>query len=160
MYAVKINEVWELLNPLPRSWNNMAPVNSDNFKKFGIKKLIVPKIEANQKRGEIIYDSKKDVCTYKVIYKTVEELKNEELQAAQTVTAIQFIAQLSFEGISENDLINVINTLPEPQKTIALVSYKRANTFERSNPLIELVGKAFGKSVDDLNQIFINAQKI
>lgn len=76
------------------------------------------------------------------------------------VTAIQFIAQLSFEGISEANIMAVIDTLNEPDRTVAKVSYNRAVYFERTNPFISLIGQAFNKSEDDLDNIFINASNI
>lgn len=78
----------------------------------------------------------------------------------EKVTAIQFIAQLSFEGISEQNIMAVIDTLNEPDRTVAKVSYNRAVYFERANPFISLIGQAFNKSESDLDDIFINASKI
>ena len=77
-----------------------------------------------------------------------------------TVTAIQFLVQLKLEGINESDILTVINSLPEPNKTIALISYNRATYFERENPLLLLVGQAFGFNSQKLDEIFINASKI
>lgn len=76
------------------------------------------------------------------------------------VSAIQFIAQLELQGITEAAIMQVIDTLPEPNKTIARVSYKRAVYFERNNPFISLVGQSFSLSEDEIDQIFINAENI
>ena len=88
---------------------------------------------------------------------TDEDFKEE---VPKMVNAIQFISQLSFEGITEAAITKVINTLPEPNKTVAKVSYQRAVYFERNNPFLDLVGKAFNKTDGELDQIFINASKI
>ena len=78
----------------------------------------------------------------------------------ETVTAIQFISQLSFEGITEDLIMTIIDTLPEPNKTVAKVSYKRAIYFERNNHFISMIGQVFEKTEEQLDQIFINASKI
>lgn len=76
------------------------------------------------------------------------------------VNAIQFIAQLSFEGITEEMILQVINTLPEPSKTIARASFLRAVYFERNNPFIPLIAQAFHKTKEQIDQIFIKANKL
>lgn len=82
------------------------------------------------------------------------------IEVPNQVTAIQFISQLEFEGITEEQIMNKINTLQEPNKTIAKVSYQRAVYFERNHPFIDMVGLVFGKSKNDLDNIFINASKL
>ena len=78
----------------------------------------------------------------------------------EKVTDIQFISQLALEGISEDSVISIIETLPEPNRTIAKVSFERETEFHRNNPLMELVRKAFQMNNEQLDQIFINASKI
>jgi len=82
------------------------------------------------------------------------------VEVPSTVTAIQFLAQLSFEGITQSQIIAVIDTLSEPNKTLARVSFLRAGTFDRSNALMSLVGQAFGKSELEMDEIFIKANKL
>ena len=95
-------------------------------------------------------------------YITKEELPTITVQeiVPEYVTALQFIIQLSLEGISESDIITVINTLSEPNKTIAKVSFYRATIFERNNPLLLIIGQAFEFDSAKLDEIFINANKI
>lgn len=76
------------------------------------------------------------------------------------ITAIKFLVQLELEGVTESNILAIINTLPEPSKTIANVSFKRATIFERINPLLLLVGQAYGFDSAKLDEIFINANKL
>jgi hypothetical protein len=76
------------------------------------------------------------------------------------ITAIKFLVQLQLEGVTEANILAIINTLPEPNKTIANVSFKRATFFERDNPLLSLVGQAYGFNSTKLDEIFINANKL
>ena len=92
-------------------------------------------------------------------YETIT-LSDSPVEVPSTVTAIQFIAQLSFEGIAQSQILAVIDTLPEPHKTLARVSYDRAATFDRSNALMSVVGQAFGKSDLEMDEIFIKANKL
>lgn len=76
------------------------------------------------------------------------------------ISAIKFLVQLELEGVTEANIVAIINTLPEPNRTIANVSFKRAAFFERSNPLLLLVGQAYGFDSNKLDEIFINADKL
>jgi hypothetical protein len=92
----------------------------------------------------------------------IEGATNEELieEVPTEVTAIKFLVQLELEGVTEANILAIINTLPEPNKTIANVSFKRATFFERDNPLLLLVGQAYGFNSAKLDEIFINADKL
>lgn len=76
------------------------------------------------------------------------------------VTAIQFLSALAFAGISENQIIQVIQSLPEPSKTIALIAFKRATIFERDNEFIAMLQGYFNLSNTDVDNLFINANNI
>lgn len=76
------------------------------------------------------------------------------------ISAIKFLVQLEMEGVTEANILAIINTLPEPNKTTATVSFKRAAFFERDNLLLLLVGQAYGFNDAKLDEIFINADKL
>ena len=76
------------------------------------------------------------------------------------VKSINFLVQLELEGVTEAGILAIIDTLPEPNKTIARVSFKRATFFERDNALLLLVGQAYGFDDAKLDEIFINANKL
>jgi len=67
----------------------------------------------------------------------------------QIITRRQFKIALAILGKNEQDILNGINQLPEPTRTIATISYTEAGTFERSNPELILVGKIFLQMTDE-----------
>jgi hypothetical protein len=74
----------------------------------------------------------------------------------QIITRRQFKIALAILGKNENDILNGINQLSEPTRTIALISYTEAGTFERSNPELIFVGKTFLQMTDEqIDNIFI-----
>lgn len=74
----------------------------------------------------------------------------------QVITRRQFKIALAILGKNENDILNGINQLPEPTKTIALISYTEAGTFERTNPELIFVGKTFLQMTDeDIDNVFV-----
>ena len=95
-------------------------------------------------------------------YITKEELPTIEVSEVvpAEVSAIKFLVQLELEGVTESDILTIIDTLPEPNRTIASVSFKRATTFERDNALLYLVGQAYGFDDSKLDEIFVNASKL
>ncbi len=73
----------------------------------------------------------------------------------EIITRRQFKIALAVLGKNEEDILNGINQLPEPTKTIALISYTEAGTFERSNPELIFVGKTFLQMTDEqIDNIF------
>lgn len=151
------NNEWIVYGSLPKSWGNKHPYNAVEE---GFKDASRPTLTATQKLGSIYYDEANDLVTYNVIEKTVDEIRAEDLVAAQVIPNLNFKLQLSIEGITEADILAVIDTLPEPDKTTATISYYEAGTFARANPFIALIGQAFSKTDDELDTIFIKANKI
>jgi hypothetical protein len=90
-------------------------------------------------------------------YETIEVIPQEEIiQVPEILTRRQFKIALAILGKNEQDIISGINQLPEPTKTIALISYTEAGTFERSNPELIFVGKTFLQMTDEqIDNIFI-----
>ena len=88
---------------------------------------------------------------------TVEEIvEYQKSLVPQVITRRQFKIALAVLGKNENDILNGINQLPEPTKTIALISYTEAGTFERSNPELIFVGKTFLQMTDEqIDNVFV-----
>jgi len=78
------------------------------------------------------------------------------IEVPQVITRRQFKIALAVLGKNEQDILNGISQLPEPTKTIALISYTEAGTFERNNPELIFVGKTFLQMTDEqIDEIFI-----
>lgn len=74
----------------------------------------------------------------------------------EIITRRQFKIALAILGKNENEILNGISQLPEPTKTIALISYTEAGTFERNNPELIFVGKTFLQMTDDeIDNVFL-----
>jgi hypothetical protein len=88
---------------------------------------------------------------------TAEEIAEyQKSLVPQIITRRQFKIALAILGKNENDILNGINQLPEPTRTIALISYTEAGTFERTNPELIFVGKTFLQMTDEqIDNVFI-----
>ena len=77
-------------------------------------------------------------------------------EAPELITRRQFKIALAVLGKNEQDILNGISQLPEPNKTIAMISYTEAGTFERNNPELIFVAKTFLQMTDDqIDEVFI-----
>jgi hypothetical protein len=87
---------------------------------------------------------------------TEEEIKEYERSLIpQEITRRQFKIALAVLGKNEQDILNGIDQLPEPQRTIARISYKEAGTFERYNPeLITVATMYLNMGEDDIDEVF------
>ena len=78
------------------------------------------------------------------------------IEVPQVITRRQFKIALAVLGKNEQDILNGINQLPEPNKTIAMISYTEAGTFERNNPELIFVAKTFLQMTDEqIDEVFI-----
>lgn len=107
------------------------------------------------------YLAEKDIVGVEYVEATPEEIEEVNKPIVpQEITAIKFFIELEKQGIFEDALMAFISTLDEDSERKARISLLKGATFERNNPLLELVGFAFGKSEEDIDQIFINANQI
>lgn len=88
---------------------------------------------------------------------TTEEIAEyQKSLVPQIITRRQFKIALAVLGKNEDDILNGINQLPEPNKTIARISYMEAGTFERFNPELIFVATNFLQMNEaDIDEIFI-----
>jgi hypothetical protein len=87
---------------------------------------------------------------------TEEEIKEYERSLIpQEITRRQFKIALAVLGKNEQDILNGIDQLPEPQRTIARISYMEAGTFERYNPELITVATMFlNMDEEDIDEVF------
>jgi hypothetical protein len=77
-------------------------------------------------------------------------------EVPELITRRQFKIALAVLGKNEQDILNGISQLPEPNKTIAMISYTEAGTFERNNPELIFVAKTFLQMTDNqIDEVFI-----
>ena len=74
----------------------------------------------------------------------------------QVISRRQFKLALAFLGYNENDILNGIDQLHEPNRTIARISYLESGTFERFSDDLIYVGKNFLQLTDEqIDEVFI-----
>lgn len=87
-------------------------------------------------------------------------------EVPEQITALQFFTQLRKEGITKEAIIQVLEYLKSEGYIsqeifdVAIVAIDKATVIERNNDLLPLIGSAFEKSKEQLDLIFINANKI
>jgi hypothetical protein len=73
----------------------------------------------------------------------------------EIITRRQFKIALAVLGKNEQDILNGIDQLPEPNRPIARISYMEAGTFERYNPeLIAVATNFLNMTEDDIDEVF------
>lgn len=90
----------------------------------------------------------------------IEGTTSEEILAKnpvpELITRRQFKIALAILGKNEQSILNGIAQLPEPNQTIARISYMEAGTFERNNPeLITVATNFLQMSSEEIDQVFI-----
>jgi len=89
-----------------------------------------------------------DCETYTVEMKNISDVP-------QVITRRQFKIALAVLQKNEQDILNGIDQLPEPSRTIARISYMEAGTFERYNPELIAVATMFlNMNEDDIDEVF------
>ena len=94
----------------------------------------------------------------------VESATQQEIEEAnkptipEVVTRRQFKIALAVLGYNEENILNGINQLPEPNKTIARISYVESGTFERNSDDLNFVAKTFLSLTDEqIDEVFLTA---
>lgn len=77
-----------------------------------------------------------------------------------TISQRQLRTQLALNGFNLSDVQAVIDSLPDPNKTIAQIAWDYALTFFRDDTLLNSIADILGISESELNDIFINASKL
>lgn len=76
----------------------------------------------------------------------------------EIVSRRQFKIALAILGYNEENILNGINQLTEPNRTIARISYTESGTFERSAQDLIFVAKTFlSMSDEQIDEVFLTA---
>lgn len=70
------------------------------------------------------------------------------------VTPRQIRSALLLMGITEDQIVAAINTLPSPQKELALIAWDYSTAFQRNNPFTQQVAAMLSFSSDQLDQLW------
>lgn len=92
-------------------------------------------------------------------YSLVEEVEPPfDYSQIPNVTPRQFRQALVIHGVSMASVESAINSLPEPNKSLAMIEWEYSTAFIRSNPLIDSIGALVGKTPTEINEIWETAQ--
>lgn len=103
--------------------------------------------------------------------KWVENATQEEIDKAkkylvpETLHRMGLKIQLLLRGIEISEIIDSINSIPDSMfpkvaKQIAIIKFEEAAYFDRYNADLNLVAVMMGLTQDDLDEIFINGNKV
>ena len=76
------------------------------------------------------------------------------------VTSRQIRIALLSMGITEMTVLDSLNTLPEPTKSIAIVEWEYSTHFFRTHYLVGMVGQILGWSAQQLDELWVMAYKL
>lgn len=85
---------------------------------------------------------------------------NEESRAIQLVSPRQMRIALVMSGISLDIVESAINSLPEPNRTVAKITWEYSIEFQRNNPLLVAVAPALGLTSKQVDDLFTLASKL
>lgn len=77
-----------------------------------------------------------------------------------SVTPRQIRTALVLSGISLSSIEAIIDSLPSPNKDIALIAWEYSVEFQRNNPLINQLAPLLGLSSKQIDDIFILASTL
>ena len=79
------------------------------------------------------------------------------VEVPERITPRQFrLAIFRLHGVTDAQIeAAIIENIPEPQRTEALIEYRTSTYFRRSHPMLAGVAAMFGLTSEDLDQIFI-----
>ena len=105
------------------------------------------------------YLATKDEVGVVFVEATQEEIEEaNKPKVPEVVSRRQFKIALAVLGYEENNILNGINQLPEPNKTIARISYTESGTFERNSDDLNFVAKTFLNLTDEqIDEVFLTA---
>lgn len=87
-------------------------------------------------------------------------IPNTPISSIQAVTPRQMRIALVMSGISLDTIESVINSLPEPTKTVTRVTWEYSVEFQRNNPLLNTMAPILGLSKQQVDNLFALASTL
>ncbi len=81
-------------------------------------------------------------------------ITNEPINSLKSVTPRQMRLALIISGINLENIESIINSLPEPNKSIAKVTWEYSVEFQRSNPILNQMAPYLGLSSQQVDELF------
>lgn len=141
----------DTFNPtnIPINWPaEIIEINEDVIVEYP--KIKMSEIELNTHISN--YQSEKELWN-------LENCSKYKKEIPQEVPLWAFRSILTIMGIAPQVDV-LINSLSEPQKTVAQVQWQYGNYIERNHPLINSLGINLGLTKDQIDNVFIEAFKL
>lgn len=84
-------------------------------------------------------------------------IPNTPVSPIYNVTPRQMRIALVMSGISLSTIDAMIDSLPEPNKSVAKITWEYSVEFQRNNPLLTLMAPTLGLTSEQVDQLFILA---
>lgn len=98
--------------------------------------------------------------TQSELYAEEEIITLKKASVPETVSRRQLRLALVLSSFDLSIIDGVINQLPEPNRSFALIAWNDAIVFERKDALLNQLAGRLGLSEDNLDDLFINASKL
>jgi hypothetical protein len=100
----------------------------------------------------IFFDVELTESQYQILNTIVQDHVNTD--TIKSVTPRQMRIALVMSNIPISNVETVIDSLPEPDKSVVRITWEYSIEFQRSNPLIASLGPALGLSETQIDQLF------
>jgi len=80
-------------------------------------------------------------------------------EASREVANWRIVAILTLMGLND-DVSNMINSFPEPDRTIARMGYEKGNTIDRLSPIVSAIQQSLSLTNQQVDEIFTQAENI
>lgn len=121
----------------------------------------MPITGVSQSNGSIILHTSSEL-TVEQLYQAEQALAllSEFNPTSQTVSPRQMRVALITNGISLQDIEDVLNSLTEPQQSIARVTWEYSIEFNRNNPILTGLAPMLGLTEQQVDDLFILASTL
>lgn len=115
--------------------------------------------------GKVEYLSMEAAQTYKDTHQdciridTVQEADAAITEVQREVANWRVISVLKLMGL-DDDVAALIESFPEPNRTIAQMGYERGNTIDRISPIVMAIQQALNLTNQQVDDIFTSAESI
>lgn len=166
-----INNITQTHNEIPQTYE-VEGVRTDNYNlcterhyQDGWREVVEPTLKENERLGTLLFDAVNDVVTYNI--ELIPEKSEQEIEAERLATIPHEITPRQFKmalfqlfQIHPEAVETFLKTLPEPDQTIAFISWNGASSFERNNDMVNGFAYVFSLTQLNLDEIFIYGKSL
>lgn len=147
---------------IPKSWNERPKLvhydkAEEKYKGIhyedGWRDVVRPKLKENERYGDLYYDKKNDVVTYKIIKLSKEEIRQREVP--YSISTLQGKLMLL-----NMDMLETVERMIENAGNEEKIYWNFAANWERDSPIINRLAPLVGMDDEMLDIFFIEASKL